>query len=149
MSTFTVHPSPQLTLRPLFFEVPSTDNQTSFSGRHWLMRDMDKALESSSSGLYCILMLEQNFEQIGGGMLKVLSISGVLITGSPGTGKTAFILQLVEYSCFGRKRNYEYEELREQCDIREVLPEEITAGMLTQLASNVVAYHFCQVRILQ
>ncbi|XP_026319302.1 protein TANC2 isoform X3 [Hyposmocoma kahamanoa] len=113
-----VHPSPQLTLRPLFFEVPSTDNQTWFSGRHWLMRDMDKALESSSSG--------------------------ILITGSPGTGKTAFILQLVEYSCFGRKRNYEYEELREQCDIREVLPEEITAGMLTQLASNVVAYHFCQ-----
>lgn len=79
---------------------------------------------------------------------KAFSISGILITGSPGTGKTAFILQLVEYSCFGRKRNYEYEELREQCDIREVLPEEITAGMLTQLASNVVAYHFCQVKIL-
>ncbi|XP_073955554.1 zinc-RING finger and ankyrin repeat domain-containing protein rolling pebbles isoform X2 [Choristoneura fumiferana] len=113
-----VHPSPQLTLRPLFFEVPSTDNQGCFSGRQWLMRDMEKALESSSSG--------------------------ILISGSPGTGKTALILQLVQYSCFGRKRNYDYEELREQSDIREVLPEELTAGMCTHLASHVVAYHFCQ-----
>ncbi|XP_050678771.1 protein TANC2 isoform X2 [Leptidea sinapis] len=113
-----VHPTPQLTLRPLFFEVPSTDNQTIFSGRLWLMRDMEKALESTASG--------------------------ILISGSPGTGKTALILQLVEYSCFGRKRNYEYEELREQSDIRELLPEEIAAGSITHLASQVVAYHFCQ-----
>ncbi|XP_072932508.1 protein TANC2 isoform X2 [Epargyreus clarus] len=113
-----VHPMPQLTLRPLFFEVPSTDNQDCFSGRQWLMRDMEKALESSSSG--------------------------ILISGCPGTGKTALILQLVEYSCFGRKRNFEYEELKEQSDIREVLPEELTTGMFTQLASHVVAYHFCQ-----
>lgn len=67
------------------------------------------------------------------------------MSGCPGTGKTALILQLVEYSCFGRKRNYEYEELREQSDIREMLPEELTAGMFTHLASHVVAYHFCQV----
>lgn len=107
---------------------------------------MDKALESSSSGLYYILILNKIIKMKD--ILKGIFISGILITGSPGTGKTAFILQLVEYSCFGRKRNYEYEELREQCDIREVLPEEITAGMLTQLASNVVAYHFCQVKIL-
>ncbi|XP_038214143.1 protein TANC2 isoform X3 [Zerene cesonia] len=113
-----VHPAPQLTLRPLFFEVPSTDDTTTFSGRQWLMRDMEKALESSASG--------------------------ILISGCPGTGKTALILQLVEYSCFGRKRNFEYEELREQSDIREMLPEEIAAGMVTQLASQVVAYHFCQ-----
>lgn len=69
-----------------------------------------------------------------------------MISGCPGTGKTALILQLVEYSCFGRKRNYQYQELREQSDIREMLPEEIAAGMITQLASQVVAYHFCQVR---
>ncbi|XP_045769390.1 protein TANC2 isoform X3 [Maniola jurtina] len=112
------HPSPQLTLRPLFFEVPSTDSEACFSGRQWLMRDMEKALESTSSG--------------------------IMISGCPGTGKTALILQLVDYSCFGRKRNFEYEELREQSDIREVLPEEITAGMVTNLASQVVAYHFCQ-----
>ncbi|XP_050563444.1 protein TANC2 isoform X4 [Spodoptera frugiperda] len=113
-----VHPSPQLTLRPLFFEVPSTDNQTFFSGRQWLMRDMEKALDSSASG--------------------------IIVSGCPGTGKTALILQLVEYSCFGRKRNCEYEELREQSDIREMLPEELTIGMFTHLASHVVAYHFCQ-----
>lgn len=69
-----------------------------------------------------------------------------MISGRPGTGKTALILQLVDYSCFGRKRNFEYEELREQSDIREVLPEEIAAEMVTNLASQVVAYHFCQVR---
>ncbi|XP_041979704.1 protein TANC2 isoform X2 [Aricia agestis] len=111
-----VHPTPQLTLRPLFFEVPSCDGNT-FSGRQWLMRDMEKALESSTSG--------------------------ILISGRAGTGKTALILQLVEYSCFGRKRYFD-EELREQTDIREVLPEEVTAGLVTQLASKVVAYHFCQ-----
>lgn len=32
------------------------------------------------------------------------SSTGVLIAGSPGTGKTALILQLVEHSCFGRRR---------------------------------------------
>lgn len=47
---FSVHPSPQLTLRPLFFEVPATDSQSFFSGRQWLIRDMEKAIESSSSG---------------------------------------------------------------------------------------------------
>lgn len=72
-------------------------------------------------------------------------LPGIIISGCPGTGKTGLILQLVEYSCFGRKRNYEYEELREQSDIREVLPEELTAGLFTHLASQVVAYHFCQV----
>ncbi|XP_021206645.2 protein TANC2 isoform X3 [Bombyx mori] len=113
-----VHPTPQLTLRPLFFEVPSSDSHAYYAGRQWLIRDMEKALESSSSG--------------------------ILVSGCPGTGKTALILQLVEYSCFGRKRNYEYEELREQSDIREMLPEEMTAGMFTHLASHVVAYHFCQ-----
>lgn len=79
---------------------------------------------------------------------KITFFSGIIVSGSPGTGKTALILQLVEYSCFGRKRNFEYEELREQSDIREVLPEEIAAGLVTQLASKVVAYHFCQVKII-
>ncbi|XP_045449671.1 protein TANC2 [Melitaea cinxia] len=113
-----VHPTPQLTLRPLFFEVPSSENENVFSGRQWLIRDMEKALSSTSSG--------------------------ILVSGCPGTGKTALILQLVEYSCFGRKRNFEYEELREQLDIREILPEEIATGMVNHLASQVVAYHFCQ-----
>jgi len=32
------------------------------------------------------------------------SSPGILISGSPGTGKTALVLQLVEHSCFGRRR---------------------------------------------
>lgn len=78
-------------------------------------------------------------------ILILISSTGIIVSGCPGTGKTALILQLVEYSCFGRKRNCEYEELREQSDIREMLPEELTIGMFTHLASHVVAYHFCQV----
>ncbi|XP_013166187.1 PREDICTED: protein TANC2 isoform X2 [Papilio xuthus] len=113
-----VHPAPQLNLRPLFFEVPSSDSQACYSGRQWLLKDMEKALESSSSG--------------------------ILISGSPGTGKTALILQLVQHSCFGRNRNFEYEELREQSDLGDILPEDLVEGMFTHLASQVVAYHFCQ-----
>ncbi|XP_013139381.1 PREDICTED: protein TANC2 isoform X2 [Papilio polytes] len=113
-----VHPAPQLNLRPLFFEVPSADSQDCYSGRQWLLKDMEKALESSSSG--------------------------ILISGSPGTGKTALILQLVQHSCFGRNRNFEYEELREQSDLGDILPEDLVEGMFTHLSSQVVAYHFCQ-----
>ncbi|KPJ10116.1 Protein TANC2 [Papilio machaon] len=99
-------------------KVPSSDNQDCYSGRQWLLKDMEKALESSSSG--------------------------ILISGSPGTGKTALILQLVQHSCFGRNRNFEYEELREQSDLGDILPEDLVEGMFTHLASQVVAYHFCQ-----
>ena len=51
---------------------------------------------------------------------------GTIITGGPGTGKTAAILQLVENSSFGsRKENYGRE--------------------FDHLAKSVVGYHFCQV----
>lgn len=35
---------------------------------------------------------------------------GVIITGHQGTGKSALILQLVEYSCFGRRRDPTYQQ---------------------------------------
>lgn len=85
-----------LTLKPLFFEVPLLEEDPLFTGRQWLLHE----LESMING----------------------SISGILISGAPGTGKTAFILQLVEHSCFGRRREQprlletseEYDEKKKQ-----------------------------------
>lgn len=66
----------QLVLKPLFFEVPQQESDPLYVGREWLVRGINDALVGSSGG--------------------------VAITGLPGTGKTAFVLQLVEHSCFGR-----------------------------------------------
>lgn len=74
----------QLMLKPLFFEVPQQESDPLFLGRDWLVQDINNALMHSNS-------------------------SGVVVTGLPGTGKTAFVLQLVEHSCFGRlKSNRKY-----------------------------------------
>lgn len=70
----------QLMLKPLFFEVPQQESDPLFLGREWLVQDISNAL------------------------LHVQS-PGVVITGMPGTGKTAFVLQLVEHSCFGRLKS--------------------------------------------
>ena len=72
----------QLSLRPLFFEVPQQDQDPPFVGRAWLFREIEAHLTTDNP-----------------------SNRGVVITGSVGTGKTAAALQLVEYSCFGRKRD--------------------------------------------
>jgi len=81
---FAKYRAPQLTLKPLFFEVPLQEPDPLFLGRHWLIREMEESLGSASPG--------------------------VLITGSPGTGKSALILQLVDYSCFGRRRDPKYQQ---------------------------------------
>ena len=48
------------------------------------------------------------------------SSPGVLISGSPGTGKTALVLQLVEHSCFGRRREQPLpSEISEETDEKE------------------------------
>jgi hypothetical protein len=81
---FAQYRAPQLTLKPLFFEVPLQEPDPLFLGRHWLIREMEESLGSASLG--------------------------VLITGNPGTGKSALILQLVDYSCFGRRRDPTYQQ---------------------------------------
>lgn len=81
---FAQYRVPQLTLKPLFFEVPLQEPDPLFLGRHWLIREMEESLGSASPG--------------------------VLISGSPGTGKSALILQLVDYSCFGRRRDPTYQQ---------------------------------------
>ncbi|XP_035899311.1 protein TANC2 isoform X1 [Anopheles stephensi] len=104
----------QLTLKPLFFEVPTHEPNPLFIGRHWLVRELSTAIQSTDS-------------------------PGVLLSGNLGTGKTALLLQLVEYSCFGRRKELPIQENDGiYCQIN------LAHDRLRSLASHVVAYHFCQ-----
>ncbi|XP_043290037.1 protein TANC2 isoform X2 [Venturia canescens] len=124
---FTQHPAAQLTLKPLFFEVPLVESDPLFTGRQWLLQEFETVIKGSSPG--------------------------VLLSGSPGTGKTALVLQLVEHSCFGRRRNQcLVEENTDSIDEIE-RPSSVssmetnirrTNEKIRELASHVVAYHFCQ-----
>lgn len=98
----------QPALKPLFFEVPQPDQDPAFVGRQWLYDEINQEFQKDNS-------------------------RGVVIVGCPGSGKTAAILQLVDYSTFGRKK------------------EEVTYGTagrwqegLRCLGGQLVAYHFCQ-----
>ncbi|XP_076242234.1 zinc-RING finger and ankyrin repeat domain-containing protein rolling pebbles [Calliopsis andreniformis] len=124
---FIQHHASQLTLKPLFFEVPLLETDPLFTGRQWLLQEIESVINGSSPG--------------------------VLISGSPGTGKTALVLQLVEHSCFGRRREQSFPpEISEEADEKEktgcasALHANIrnTNERVRELASHVVAYHFCQ-----
>ncbi|XP_043518370.1 protein TANC2 isoform X2 [Frieseomelitta varia] len=124
---FIQHHATQLTLKPLFFEVPLLEADPLFTGRQWLLQELESVVNGSSPG--------------------------VLISGSPGTGKTALVLQLVERSCFGRRREQSLpSEISEETDEKEktgctpALHASIryTNEKVRELASHVVAYHFCQ-----
>lgn len=79
---FASYRGAQLSLRPLFFELPQQDPDPLFVGRAWLYREIEAHITTEAP-----------------------TNRGVVITGIVGAGKTAAILQLVEYSCFGRKRD--------------------------------------------
>lgn len=84
----------QLNLKPLFFEVPLLEEDPLFAGRQWLLYELECVINGSSPG--------------------------ILISGSSGTGKTSLVLQLVEHSCFGRRREQPRStEVSEDCDERE------------------------------
>ncbi|XP_052869330.1 protein TANC2 [Anopheles cruzii] len=112
---FAQYRQQQLTLKPLFFEVPTQEPDPPFVGRHWLVRELATAVQSADS-------------------------PGVLLSGNLGTGKTALLLQLVEYSCFGRRKEMAIQEAGDgiYCQIN------VAHDRLRSLASHIVAYHFCQ-----
>ena len=129
---------PLLALKPLFFQVPQQEEEPLFWGRSWLFRELVSHLLPERSG-------------------EPASRRGVIINGTPGSGKTAVLLQLVEYSCFGRSRPaqpiaatckpenmYEnpYSRNTEDCTYGRSVS---TADAIQPLASRLVAYHFCQV----
>ena len=71
-------------LRPIFFEVPQQDPDPLFVGRSWLFHEIESVFSQESTAL---------------------TNRGAIITGSVGVGKTAAVLHMVDYSCFGRKKN--------------------------------------------
>ncbi|XP_011864856.1 PREDICTED: protein TANC1 isoform X4 [Vollenhovia emeryi] len=84
----------QLNLKPLFFEVPLLEQDPLFAGRQWLLHELESVINGSSPG--------------------------ILLSGSSGTGKTALVLQLVEHSCFGRRKEQPRSaEVSEECDETE------------------------------
>lgn len=109
------HPQPQLTLKPLFFEVPLQEPDPIFIGRLWLLRELSNTFSTSET-------------------------RGILLSGKPGTGKTALILQLVEHSCFGRRHDLPSQENNDGIICQMTKAQD----RIRALASNVVAYHFCQ-----
>ncbi|XP_017783609.1 PREDICTED: protein TANC2 isoform X2 [Nicrophorus vespilloides] len=116
---FAQYRTPQLTLKPLFFEVPLQEPDPLFLGRQWLVKEIGEIVGHSSPG--------------------------VLLMGNPGTGKTALILQLVEYSCFGRRMSPQsiHSPDRSRSPLYCQIPE-TTTERIKSLANRVVAYHFCQ-----
>ncbi|GLH00293.1 Uncharacterized protein GBIM_06713 [Gryllus bimaculatus] len=125
---FAQYRAQQLTLKPLFFEVPLQEPDPLFVGRHWLLQDLEEVLAPDTG------------------------MSGALLVGNPGTGKTAFVLQLVEYSCFGRRRDPSYQQDSLLCNGKDrpsgsqsfYCNINLVSERIRHLASHVVAYHFCQ-----
>ncbi|XP_075222893.1 zinc-RING finger and ankyrin repeat domain-containing protein rolling pebbles isoform X4 [Lycorma delicatula] len=126
---FAQYRTQQLTLKPLFFEVPLQEPDPLFVGRHWVIKQLEECLGGPGAG--------------------------ALITGLPGTGKTALLLQLVEYSCFGRRREPTYKQDLYTCNGKDrPSPQSgsqsiycqinLVSERIKHLASHVVAYHFCQ-----
>ena len=70
--------------------------------------------------------------------------TGVVVTGKPGSGKTAIILSMVEQSCFGTGTfNPHTSPLPPPARQTEV--HHVSQDHLAAVAKTVVAYHFCQV----
>ncbi|XP_022237488.1 protein TANC2-like isoform X1 [Limulus polyphemus] len=122
----------QVTLQPLFFEVPQSEPEPIFIGRHWLLKEIEQVISSNSSG--------------------------IVISGGPGSGKTAIALQLVDHSVFGPKREEPiYHDIlsSDSSDYMSVGSGgssylyqsrlSLTQETARSLGGHVVAYHFCQV----
>ncbi|XP_014240920.1 protein TANC2 isoform X2 [Cimex lectularius] len=122
---FAQYRAQQLPLKPLFFEVPVQESDPIFIGRDGIVKEIEHCLGTS--------------------------LPGVLISGHPGTGKTALMLQLVEYSCFGRrKQDLHVYNGKDRPNPSSSTTQSIycqinlVSERIQRLASHVVAYHFCQ-----
>ncbi|KAF7666204.1 hypothetical protein LDENG_00115900 [Lucifuga dentata] len=134
-----------IALKPLLFEVPSITMDSVFTGREWLFQEIDAQLNSSNSG----------------------TNQGVVVVGNIGFGKTAIISRLVALSCHGtRMRQIASDSPQaspkhgEGLPLTQPQPSHGTLGggscpgtpeirrrqeeAMRRLASQVVAYHYCQ-----
>ncbi|XP_053269426.1 protein TANC2 [Pleuronectes platessa] len=134
-----------IALKPLLFEVPSITMDSVFTGREWLFQEIDAHLNSPNS----------------------TTNRGVVVVGNIGFGKTAIMSRLVALSCHGtRMRQIASDSPQASPKHGEGLPltqPQPTHGTLgggscpgtpemrrrqeegmRRLASQVVAYHYCQ-----
>ncbi|XP_053710679.1 protein TANC2 isoform X3 [Synchiropus splendidus] len=134
-----------IALKPLLFEVPSITMDSVFTGREWLFQEIDAHLNSPNCS----------------------SNRGVVVVGNIGFGKTAIVSRLVALSCHGtRMRQIASDSPQASPKHGEGLPltqPQPTHGTLgggscpgtpemrrrqeesmRRLASQVVAYHYCQ-----
>ncbi|CAB0004559.1 unnamed protein product [Nesidiocoris tenuis] len=108
---FAEYRQSQLPLKPLFFEVPCQEADPLFVGRDGIVRELESCLGTS--------------------------LPGVLVSGHQGTGKTALMLQLVDYSCFGRKANKVWTStVRTANRCRRIFSTTSITGSLIAPASN-------------
>ncbi|XP_069883824.1 protein TANC2 isoform X7 [Dipodomys merriami] len=145
---FAPYRPPDISLKPLLFEVPSITTESVFVGRDWVFHEIDAQLQSSNDSVN----------------------QGVVIVGNIGFGKTAIISRLVALSCHGtRMRQIASDSPHaspKHVDANRELPltqppsahSSITSGScpgtpemrrrqeeaMRRLASQVVAYHYCQ-----
>ncbi|XP_054851498.1 protein TANC2 [Eublepharis macularius] len=145
---FAPYRPPDISLKPLLFEVPSITTESVFVGRDWVFQEIDVQLQSSNTSMN----------------------RGVVIVGNIGFGKTAIISRLVALSCHGtRMRQIASDSPHaspKHVDANRELPltqppsahSSITSGScpgtpemrrrqeeaMRRLAAQVVAYHYCQ-----
>uniref|UniRef100_A0A2K6FF29 Tetratricopeptide repeat, ankyrin repeat and coiled-coil containing 2 n=1 Tax=Propithecus coquereli TaxID=379532 RepID=A0A2K6FF29_PROCO len=145
---FAPYRPPDISLKPLLFEVPSITTESVFVGRDWVFHEIDAQLQSSNASVN----------------------QGVVIVGNIGFGKTAIVSRLVALSCHGtRMRQIASDSPHaspKHVDANRELPltqppsahSSITSGScpgtpemrrrqeeaMRRLASQVVAYHYCQ-----
>uniref|UniRef100_A0A8C1AAF3 Tetratricopeptide repeat, ankyrin repeat and coiled-coil containing 2b n=1 Tax=Cyprinus carpio carpio TaxID=630221 RepID=A0A8C1AAF3_CYPCA len=138
-----------IALKPLLFEVPSITMDSVFTGRDWLFQEVDAYLRPAHSS----------------------SNRGVVLVGSIGYGKTAIISRLVALSCHGNRMRQIASDSPQASPKRKAYYQngvpltqpQTSHGTLgggscpgtpemkrrqeeamRRLASQVVAYHYCQ-----
>ncbi|XP_060719855.1 protein TANC2 isoform X2 [Tachysurus vachellii] len=134
-----------IALKPLLFEVPSITVDSVFTGREWLFQEIDAQLSSTNRA----------------------TNQGVVLVGNIGFGKTAIISRLVALSCHGNRMRQIASDSPQASPkhgdglpLTQPQPNHSTLGggscpgtpemrrrqeeAMRRLASQVVAYHYCQ-----
>ncbi|KAG8189125.1 hypothetical protein JTE90_028664 [Oedothorax gibbosus] len=123
------------TLKPLYFEVPQAESYPLFIGRQWLFKEIEQELSSDAKGK-----------------------KAIVIMGGPGSGKTAVVSQLVEYSSFrAKKEDAIYQDIQslDGSDYNMSNSSSSDSGLYQSittlhhsgarsLSNRLVAYHLCQ-----
>uniref|UniRef100_A0A674DF79 Tetratricopeptide repeat, ankyrin repeat and coiled-coil containing 2 n=1 Tax=Salmo trutta TaxID=8032 RepID=A0A674DF79_SALTR len=143
---FAPYRPPDISLKPLLFEVPSITMDSIFTGRDWLFQEVDAHLNSGKNS----------------------TNRGVVVVGNIGYGKTAIISRLVALSCHGTRMRQTASDSPQtspkhgELPLTQPQPSHSTGTLgggscpgtpemrprqeetMRRLASQVVAYHYCQ-----